>query len=89
MRSAAIAWASGEIIQVRKSLMIFALAGSLPSFCTSSQVKEAIGYEAAPGALVMDTRKSVSVLSLVPAAAAVTISSDGSTKLPAEFLISP
>ena len=43
----------------------------------SSQVKEAIGYASAPGASVIDTRKSVSGRSFAPAAAAVADSSDG------------
>ena len=38
-----MAWASGPIIQDRKSLICLAFARSLPSLCTSSQVKEAIG----------------------------------------------
>ena len=77
-----MAWASGLIIQVRKSLISFALAASLLSLCTRSQVNEAIGYASAPGALVMDTRKSVSDFSFAPAAAAVTDSSDGVDERP-------
>ena len=50
-------------------------------------MNEAIGYASAPGALVIETRKSVSASSLALAAAAVTDSSEGSTNLPAEFLI--
>ena len=48
---------------------------------TSSQVNEEIGYASSPGALVIDTRKSVSDLSRAPAAAAVTLLSDGLDEL--------
>src|SRR5690349_17974343 len=87
LSSVAICWASGEIIHLRKSRMAFALAASGCSVCTSSQVKDEIGYASLPGALVMDTRKSVFLSNLALAAAAVTEASDGSTNSPAGFLI--
>ena len=85
-----MAWASGVIIQVRKSLIIFRLRRVL-AVLLHQQPGEGGDRDTKPrpAALVIDTRKSVSLFSLVPAAAAVTLSSDGSTKLPAEFLISP
>src|SRR5260370_38212380 len=39
---------------------------------TNSQVNEEIGYESAPGASVIETRKSAGMLAAAPAAAAVT-----------------
>src|SRR5258707_4190669 len=41
-----------------------------------------IGYDASPGALVIETRKSVFASNLALVAAAVTEASDGSTNLP-------
>src|SRR5260221_1379848 len=84
----AICWASSVIIHSRKALSAFALATSFMSGCTSSQVNDEIGYDASPGALVIETRKSVFGSNLALAAAAVTEASDGSTNLPAAFFTS-
>src|SRR5690242_4558975 len=82
LSSVAICWASGEIIHLRKSRMAFALAASGCSVCTSSQVKDEIGYASLPGALVIETRKSVFLSNLALEAAAVTEASVASTNSP-------
>src|SRR6476659_9190711 len=79
LSSVAIPCASGEIIHLRKSRMALALPASGMSGCTSSQVKDEIGYDSLPGALVIDTRKSVFWSNLALEAAAVTDASDAST----------
>ena len=83
-----MAWASSLIIQVRNSLMVLALEASGLFGWIRRQVNEEAGYASAPEELVMETRKSVSAGRLTPAAAAVVDARLGSTKLPAEFLIS-
>src|SRR2546422_7468571 len=50
-------------------------------------VKLEIGYASTPLAFVIETRKSSGVIAVEAAAAAVTASIDGSTKLPLAFLI--
>src|SRR6476661_10077996 len=86
LSSVAIPCASGEIIHLRKSRIALALAASGMSGCTRSQVKDEIGYASLPGALVMDTRKSVFWSNLALESAAVTDASDASTNSPPVFL---
>ena len=79
--------ASGAHHSVRVSAR--PLARSPTSRYVSSQVAVEIGYASAPGALVMDTRKSFGMFLAAPAAAALTVSVDAFTNLPAGFFTVP
>src|SRR5207244_2790178 len=87
LSSEAIFWASGVIIQARKSRIALAFAASGISGWTRSQVKEEMGYAPFPGAFVIDTRKSVFFSNLALAAASVTEAREASTNSPAAFFI--
>ena len=48
-----------------------------------------MGYASAPGAFVIETRKSGGMFAAAPAAAAVTLETDGTTKAPVLFCTAP
>ena len=81
-------WAGGSSIQRRKPRIARCFEDVVSRSWTSSQVKEEIGYDSAPAASVIETRKSVVAGNSAPAAAALTPSRVGAMNCPAAFLIS-
>ncbi len=74
---------------MRKFTIAAACTLSSGSWNSSIHVNDAIGYAAAPGAFVIDTRKSAGMLAEASAAAAVTDAVDALMNAPAAFCTAP
>ena len=72
-----------------KSTITFDCARSFGVSYSRIHVNDEIGYAPAPGALVIDTRKSAGMFAAAPAAAAVTDCSDARTNSPLAFCTDP